>query len=139
MPPKKRKSAPKSKTPKKSKRQQKEDENVQEELEIENKNQINDEEINDEANESNETKSEMIVENSDISIKRSHTQNLRVHEIVSDPLTQTSLEYWAPNSPKDLKPFDKDLIIKIYKEEIVEKEYNLSRIMLLELSYYLEK
>jgi hypothetical protein len=62
-----------------------------------------------------------------------------VSEIITDPLTQISLEYWAPNSPKQLKPFDPQIIEMIYKQELVEKSYNVSRIMLLELSRYLEQ
>lgn len=137
MPPKKRKSAPKSKTPTKTKQQKKTDDKVQDEIDVQNEN-INDEVNDNNTEESNETKPEDIIENTDI-ISKSHKQKLLVHEIVSDPLTQISLEYWAPNSPKKLKPFDQNLINKIYNEEIVAKGYNQSRIMLLELSYYLEK
>jgi hypothetical protein len=62
-----------------------------------------------------------------------------VTEIISDHLTQLSLEYWAPNSPKQLKPFDPQIIETIYTKELAEKSFNISRIMLLELSRYLEQ
>jgi intron-binding protein aquarius len=61
-----------------------------------------------------------------------------VVEIIADPLTQLSLEYWAPNSPKQLKPFDPQVIETIYNQELAGKSFNVSRIMLLELSRYLE-
>ena len=149
MPPKKRKSAPKSKTPRKSK-QQKNDENITEEdVSIENNTENNDLVENDDSTvkdevenieetvEVNKTDSFETEDGADLNAKR--PQKLLVHEIVSDPLTLISLDYWAPNSPKNQKPFNKDLIEKIFNEEIVAKNYDLSRIMLLELSFYLEK
>jgi hypothetical protein len=62
-----------------------------------------------------------------------------VHQILSDNLTQLSLEYWARNSGKALRPFDPKIVEDIYFSEINPDNFNLSRIMLLELSFYLEK
>ncbi|KAL6049950.1 Intron-binding protein aquarius [Balamuthia mandrillaris] len=58
-----------------------------------------------------------------------------VDQIVSDKLTQLSLNYWAPGA-EDLRPFDPQIIERIYNEEL--HGFALDRIMLLELSHYLE-
>ena len=57
-----------------------------------------------------------------------------VREIVSDKLTQISVEYWGANVK-----FDAKVVEDIYNEHLAPADYNLSRIMLLELSHYLEK
>jgi len=59
-----------------------------------------------------------------------------VRDIISDQLTQISLEYWATGSEKK-KPFSADLIEEIYKSDLQSKQNN--KVMLLELSNYLEK
>lgn len=61
-----------------------------------------------------------------------------VKDILEDQLTKVSLEYWAPGSQKK-KPFDSAVITKIYNEEIGIESASTSRLMLLELSFYLEK
>lgn len=61
-----------------------------------------------------------------------------VQDILSDSLTKLSLEYWAPGSQQK-KAFDASIIEQIYKDEIVAHPGSTSRLMLLELSFYLEK
>lgn len=88
-----------------------------------------------------------------------------VREIVQDRLTQLSLEYWAPGSTGAKKPYDpkvrflqarccccnccsdtftfnepsteRQVVEQIYAEEL--QTINLNRLMLLELSQYLEE
>eukprot|EP00026_Physarum_polycephalum_P000742 Phypoly_transcript_00743.p1 GENE.Phypoly_transcript_00743~~Phypoly_transcript_00743.p1 ORF type:complete len:1358 (+),score=249.61 Phypoly_transcript_00743:43-4116(+) len=62
-----------------------------------------------------------------------------VAEIISDYLTQLSLEYWAPRTadftlPK--KDFEAKVIDEIYEKELAQ--VNTQRVMMLELSHYLE-
>jgi hypothetical protein len=52
--------------------------------------------------------------------------------------------YWAPFANKEeeekhRKPFDPKIIEHIYTNEIVKTDFNSERIMLLEVSHYLEK
>lgn len=63
-----------------------------------------------------------------------------VADILSDSLTKTANSYWAPGNPK-LKPFSAALIEKIYREELqpVDGKLNVTRVVLLEFSCYLEK
>lgn len=61
-----------------------------------------------------------------------------VKDILEDALTKVSLEYWAPGSQKK-KDFDSAVITKIYNDEIGAQTASTSRLMLLELSFYLEK
>lgn len=70
-------------------------------------------------------------------VGRIHTPT--VTEIISDRLTKLSLDYWAPSTSgnEEIKPFDPKIIEDIYYKEILQ-ENNLSRVMLLELSLYLE-
>lgn len=67
-----------------------------------------------------------------------------VLEIVNDQLTALSLEYWAPlgndadeSAAQQRKPFNAGIIDELYTKEILTS--NIQRIMLLELSHYLEK
>jgi len=62
-----------------------------------------------------------------------------VRQIIGDALTQLSLDYWAPKSTRKLKPFDAQIVEDIYYKELGPKSYSISRVMLLELSLYLEK
>eukprot|EP01116_Phalansterium_solitarium_P021731 TRINITY_DN6889_c0_g2_i1.p1 TRINITY_DN6889_c0_g2~~TRINITY_DN6889_c0_g2_i1.p1 ORF type:complete len:1438 (-),score=611.74 TRINITY_DN6889_c0_g2_i1:257-4549(-) len=65
-----------------------------------------------------------------------------VSEIISDNLTATSLAYWAPlgsdvqQLASKRKPFDAQIIEDIYKKELLR--FNLQRVVLLEVSHYLE-
>lgn len=61
-----------------------------------------------------------------------------VQNILEDALTKVSLEYWAPGSAKK-KDFDPAVVAKIYNEDIGAETATTSRLMLLELSFYLEK
>lgn len=61
-----------------------------------------------------------------------------VKDILEDALTKVSLEYWAPGSQQK-KPFDPAVVTKIYNDEIGAEAASTSRLMLLELSFYLEK
>lgn len=61
-----------------------------------------------------------------------------VQNILEDALTKVSLEYWAPGSQKK-KAFDPAIVAKIYNEDIGAETATTSRLMLLELSFYLEK
>jgi intron-binding protein aquarius len=62
-----------------------------------------------------------------------------VKDIIADPITKLSLEYWAPNSPHKHKAFDPKIIEDIYYQQLVaQDDFNTSKIMLLELSLYLE-
>jgi len=59
-----------------------------------------------------------------------------VNDIVSDRLTLLGLEYWADEQKK---PYDAKIIEAIYAEIYPQQQaFNLPRIMLLELSHYLE-
>lgn len=63
-----------------------------------------------------------------------------VKDIIADPITKLSLEHWAPNSPQQHKAFDPKIIEDIYYQQLVaQDDFNTSKIMLLELSLYLEK
>jgi hypothetical protein len=61
-----------------------------------------------------------------------------VQNIVSDPLTHLSLQYWAPGSEQK-KPFDAKIVEQIFQKELDPQKMDLSRIMLLEVGFYLEK
>ena len=61
-----------------------------------------------------------------------------VQSILQDSLTKISLEYWAPGNAQK-KPFSASIIEQIYSEEIGGSEAATSRLVLLELSFYLEK
>jgi hypothetical protein len=58
-----------------------------------------------------------------------------VEEIVRDRLTQLSLQYWA-GAPDQL-PFDPEVVEDIFTQELAAP-HPFPRIMLLELSHYLE-
>lgn len=66
--------------------------------------------------------------------KKGKVQALTVQEIISDELTSLSLQYWAGD---EVKPFDPKIIEDIYTKEL--KPNDLQRMMLLEVSHYLEK
>lgn len=60
---------------------------------------------------------------------------LTVSDILGDELTKLSLEYWA--GPQK-KPYSAEIVERVYKTELAGSHFSLSRIMLLELSHYLE-
>ncbi|XP_073987602.1 RNA helicase aquarius [Rhodnius prolixus] len=61
-----------------------------------------------------------------------------VHEINADKITELALTFWAPNSGEDPKPYDSNIIEIIYENEIKGSHFNIRRIMMLEVSQYLE-
>lgn len=61
-----------------------------------------------------------------------------VQDILQDTLTKISLEHWAPGSAKK-STFKPEVVEQIYKDEISAPGATTSRLMLLELSFYLEK
>lgn len=75
------------------------------------------------------------------SLKKAKVTAPTVTEIIGDELTQLSLKYWAPLGADQDKSqrlsYNPKIIEDIYHNEL--KRYNLKRIMLLEVSHYLEK
>ena len=61
-----------------------------------------------------------------------------VEQIFSDPLTQLSMKVWAPQVPPDQRVFIPDLINDIYLRECLNSGFSTRRLMILELSQYLE-
>eukprot|EP01130_Rhizamoeba_saxonica_P016379 TRINITY_DN7564_c0_g1_i1.p1 TRINITY_DN7564_c0_g1~~TRINITY_DN7564_c0_g1_i1.p1 ORF type:complete len:1263 (-),score=293.44 TRINITY_DN7564_c0_g1_i1:334-4095(-) len=62
-----------------------------------------------------------------------------VKDIIEDRITQIALKYWSPSSQSDLLPFDPSIIDDLYTTEIFGDSYQISRVMMLELSLYLER
>lgn len=60
-----------------------------------------------------------------------------VKDIISDNLTPIANAFWAPGN-KDLKPFNPEIIDEIYEKELQNAPQVNDRIILLELSSYLE-
>ena len=66
-------------------------------------------------------------------------------QIQRDKLTKTAAANWASPSPSSAPKFNADLVIQIYKEELTvapghgSKPVPLHRLMVLEISQYLEK
>lgn len=61
-----------------------------------------------------------------------------VSKIVLDPITSSAMELW-PSPDEGVSNFNQEQVESLYQEEIKQKGFDLSRIMLLELSRYLEK
>lgn len=61
-----------------------------------------------------------------------------VQNIVTDPLTMLSLQYWAQGA-QEKAAFDPKIVDQIFETELNPQKLDLSRVMLLELSFYLEK
>ena len=61
-----------------------------------------------------------------------------VDQIFSDPLTQLSMKVWAPQVPPDHRVYIPDLINDIYQRECLNSGFSTRRLMILELSQYLE-
>lgn len=70
-------------------------------------------------------------------VKRQKHMVPTVQEIVQDSLTPVANAYWATGA-EDLKPYNADIIDDIYKNELADKPLVNDRVMLLELSGYLE-
>jgi hypothetical protein len=75
--------------------------------------------------------------------KKRRNQAPTVREILQDGLTHLSLEYWAPLTLEEQakgvhrKEYSPEIVESIYEQEL--KVYHLDKIILLELSHYLEK
>lgn len=61
-----------------------------------------------------------------------------VDEIKEDRITQLAIDYWSPSSVGYHKPFDPNIVEIIYDQEIKGSKFNIRRIMMLEVSQYLE-
>lgn len=61
-----------------------------------------------------------------------------VAQIKSDKLTLLSNQYWSPHENEKHSPFNPDIIVDIYKNEIIGASARLRNIILLEFSQYLE-
>lgn len=61
-----------------------------------------------------------------------------VSEINADVISQKANLYWSPDNQNEHLPFDPNVIEEIYINEIVESKHSIRRIMMLELSQYLE-
>ena len=59
-------------------------------------------------------------------------------ELNEDYLNEVSLKYWSPKTAGNWSPFDPNLIKDVYNNEIKGNKFNIKRIMILELSQYLE-
>lgn len=59
-------------------------------------------------------------------------------QIISDPLTLLSLNVWAPQIPLSHRCYFPDLINDIYYRECIKTGFSTRRLMVLELSQYLE-
>lgn len=71
-------------------------------------------------------------------IWRSKSYKPTVEEIKDDRITQLAAEFWAPSTVGYHKPFDPKIVEIIYEQEIMGSNFNIRRIMMLEVSQYLE-
>lgn len=61
-----------------------------------------------------------------------------VAQIKADKLTLLANKYWSPHNIDDHLPFDADIIVDIYENDILRSETSTRNIILLEFSQYLE-
>lgn len=61
-----------------------------------------------------------------------------VAQIKSDKLTLLANQYWSPNENEKRLPFNPDIIVEIYRTDIIGASARLRNIILLEFSQYLE-
>ncbi|KAA0204074.1 hypothetical protein HAZT_HAZT008066 [Hyalella azteca] len=66
-------------------------------------------------------------------------KNLTVDQISTDHVTLLAQEYWSPSTAGSHKPFNPQIIDEIYCQEIRESNFSSRRIVVLELSQYLEQ
>lgn len=66
-------------------------------------------------------------------------KGLTVDQISADPITLRAHEYWSPASAGSHKPYDPSIIKEIYRCEVCGSNFSSRRIVVLELSQYLEK
>ena len=65
-------------------------------------------------------------------------KSLTVQQLSTDPITGLGQEFWSPATKGHHKPFDPQVVESVYKKEIKGTNFNSSRIVVLELSQYLE-
>lgn len=65
--------------------------------------------------------------------------DLTVTQIKSDKLTLLANQYWSPQDNQELLPFSADIIVDIYRNDILSSGPHLRNIVMLEFSQYLEK
>jgi len=65
-------------------------------------------------------------------------RTLTVDELNEDNVTQVAREYWLPSTSGHHKPFDPNIIQAVYDREIRATNFNVKRIVVLELSQYFE-
>ncbi|KAF2366652.1 Intron-binding protein aquarius N-terminal [Trinorchestia longiramus] len=66
-------------------------------------------------------------------------KNLTVDQISTDHVTLLAQEYWLPSTVGSHKPYNPQIIDDIYCQEIRDSNFSSRRIVVLELSQYLEK
>lgn len=62
-----------------------------------------------------------------------------VDQIKSDKLTLLANQYWSPQDNQELLPFNADIILDIYRNDIIGAGPHQRNIVMLEFSQYLEK
>jgi intron-binding protein aquarius len=60
------------------------------------------------------------------------------YELNNEEMRQLADKYWSPNTCDHWLPFNIDVIKDVYYKEIIGNSFNVKRIMILELSQYLE-
>ena len=65
-------------------------------------------------------------------------KSLNVNEINDDRITHLSHKFWARDNVRNHEPFNSEIIELIYEKEIAGSNFSNKRIMILELSQYLE-
>ncbi|XP_076053378.1 RNA helicase aquarius [Oratosquilla oratoria] len=63
---------------------------------------------------------------------------LTVDQISTDRLTYLGQQYWSPETKESHSPYDPQVIEDIYETEVKLTDFNIKRIVVLELSQYLE-
>lgn len=61
-----------------------------------------------------------------------------IAQIKSDKLTLLANQYWSPHEVDDHAPFNPDIIVDVYRNDIIGSQSRMRNIILLEFSQYLE-
>ncbi|CAG0879509.1 unnamed protein product [Cyprideis torosa] len=61
-----------------------------------------------------------------------------VDQLSRDPITALAESFWAPYTAGSHQPFDPKIVMEIYSNEILQSSFSVRRIMVLEISQYLE-
>lgn len=64
---------------------------------------------------------------------------LTVAQIKTDKLTLLANQYWSPHDNQKILPFNADIIVDIYRNDIIGSSTRLRNVIMLEFSQYLEK